>query len=115
MEVRFIYVLHCVSRTPADTSFDAIYVVWRIVIGLSLIPAFGTLYQRLTLPESARYLASRKRPEDAETFEALKVVGDEKDHKILESDASDKSPTRDKAEEIVQQKAHFPGKTSFGH
>ncbi|KAF5371016.1 hypothetical protein D9615_010016 [Tricholomella constricta] len=34
--------------------------VWRIVVGLSLIPAFGTLYQRLTLPESTRFLASQK-------------------------------------------------------
>ncbi|KAI0060473.1 MFS general substrate transporter [Artomyces pyxidatus] len=30
--------------------------VWRIVIALSLIPALGTLYQRLTLPESTRFL-----------------------------------------------------------
>ncbi|KAH0586683.1 hypothetical protein H2248_007899 [Termitomyces sp. 'cryptogamus'] len=34
--------------------------VWRIVIGVSLIPAFGTLYQRLTLPESNRFIASQK-------------------------------------------------------
>ncbi|PPR02809.1 hypothetical protein CVT26_009595 [Gymnopilus dilepis] len=34
--------------------------VWRIVVGLSLVPAFGTLYQRLTLPESTRYISSRK-------------------------------------------------------
>ncbi|KAF6749353.1 phosphate transporter [Ephemerocybe angulata] len=34
--------------------------VWRIVVGLSLIPAFSTLYQRLTLGESARYEASKK-------------------------------------------------------
>ncbi|KAG6845679.1 hypothetical protein H0H93_016033 [Arthromyces matolae] len=33
---------------------------WRIVVGLSLIPAFGTLYQRLTLPESTRFIASQK-------------------------------------------------------
>jgi len=30
------------------------------VIGVSLVPAFGTLYQRLTLPESTRYIASQK-------------------------------------------------------
>ena len=35
-------------------------IVWRIVVGLSLVPAFGTLYQRLTLPESTRYISSRK-------------------------------------------------------
>ncbi|KAG5638996.1 hypothetical protein H0H81_007904 [Sphagnurus paluster] len=34
--------------------------VWRIVVGVSLIPAFATLYQRLTLPESTRFLASQK-------------------------------------------------------
>jgi PHS family inorganic phosphate transporter-like MFS transporter len=34
--------------------------VWRIVVGLSLIPAFGTLYQRLTLPESTRYEKSHE-------------------------------------------------------
>lgn len=34
--------------------------VWRITVGLSLIPAFATLYQRLTLPESTRYKASQK-------------------------------------------------------
>lgn len=34
--------------------------VWRICIGLSLVPAFGTLYQRLTLPESTRFKESRK-------------------------------------------------------
>ncbi|KAF9045115.1 phosphate transporter [Panaeolus papilionaceus] len=33
--------------------------VWRIIIGVSLIPAFGTLYQRLTLPESTRFKASQ--------------------------------------------------------
>ena len=38
--------------------------VWRIVIGLSLIPAFGTLYQRLTLPESRRFQAARQLDEE---------------------------------------------------
>ncbi|CAL1713810.1 unnamed protein product [Somion occarium] len=46
--------------------------VWRIVVGLSLIPAFGTLYQRLTLPESKRYEESRRNHDDEETIEALK-------------------------------------------
>lgn len=32
---------------------------WRVVVGLSLIPAFGTLYWRLTLPESTRYIRSQ--------------------------------------------------------
>lgn len=32
--------------------------VWRIIIGLILIPCFGTLYQRIMLPESARMKAA---------------------------------------------------------
>jgi len=34
--------------------------VWRIVVGLSLIPAFGTLYQRLTLPEAVKFEEAQK-------------------------------------------------------
>ncbi|KAI0073026.1 MFS general substrate transporter [Panus rudis PR-1116 ss-1] len=46
--------------------------VWRIVVGLSLIPAFGTLYQRLTLPEAKRFEDSKKGESDEESIEALK-------------------------------------------
>lgn len=44
---------------------NVIVLAWRIVIGLSLIPAFATLYQRLTMPESSRFLMSRKLKQDA--------------------------------------------------
>jgi len=37
--------------------------VWRIVVGLALVPAFGTLYQRLKLKESKRFLASKSNSE----------------------------------------------------
>jgi MFS transporter, PHS family, inorganic phosphate transporter len=94
-----------------------IFIVWRIVIGLSLIPAFGTLYQRLTLPESTRFLASRERPQDAEAFQKLEVVAEELDEKkasfAVGEDASDKSPTAEPVAEIVQKKAHFPGNITF--
>jgi len=36
--------------------------VWRIVVALSLIPAFATLYHRLTLPESTRYEKAQRQP-----------------------------------------------------
>jgi MFS transporter, PHS family, inorganic phosphate transporter len=35
--------------------------VWRIIVGVSLVPAFGTLYQRLTLGESTRFAEARAR------------------------------------------------------
>lgn len=40
--------------------------VWRVVVGLSLIPAFGTLYQRLTLPEAVRFEEAAKVKAEAE-------------------------------------------------
>jgi len=49
--------------------------VWRIVVGLSLVPAFATLYQRLTLPESTRYISSQK----------LKQSDDESSDEIVEA------------------------------
>ncbi|KAI0265684.1 major facilitator superfamily domain-containing protein [Gloeopeniophorella convolvens] len=55
---------HVMDDEGETTKVDG---VWRIVIGLSLIPAFGTLYQRLTLPESTRYLESRQNPASIDT------------------------------------------------
>ncbi|KAJ3868007.1 MFS inorganic phosphate transporter [Lentinula novae-zelandiae] len=54
--------------------------VWRIVVALSLIPAFATLYQRLTMPESTRYTEARRMAENQEAdlekeVRALKNVG----------------------------------------
>ncbi|KAJ7191303.1 major facilitator superfamily domain-containing protein [Mycena pura] len=37
--------------------------VWRIVVGLSLVPAFATLYARLTLPEATRFIKSQRKNE----------------------------------------------------
>lgn len=57
----FIVVLEC-YRNAMETKGQTSKVdgVWRIVVGISLIPAFGTLYQRLTLPEATRYTKAHK-------------------------------------------------------
>ena len=93
---------------------DVVFAAWRIIIGLSLIPAFATLYQRLVMPESTRFLASQKRPEDIETFEHLKAVTEEKDTKTVQtatdSEADDSSAGRGPPEVVVRKKAHFSGK-----
>lgn len=44
--------------------------VWRIIVGISLIPAVGTLYQRLTLPESARYIKAQETEQADQDAEA---------------------------------------------
>ena len=72
--------------------------VWRIVVGLSLIPAFGTLYQRLTLPESTRYVESKKNP-----------VGIAEDIEKLNSPEASSPPKSEFDEQVkeIRNKAHF--------
>lgn len=48
--------------------------VWRIVVGISLIPAFATLYQRLTLPESTRFIAAQKLHTDNNHEDAIAAL-----------------------------------------
>jgi len=104
--------------------------VWRIVVGLSLIPAFGTLYQRLTLPESTRFLSAQKLKQQDHANEAgddtaeLKKTrncedtekGDinEIDNKGNAVDGeSDNTSEVDEAtaplEVLIKKKAHFSG------
>ncbi|KAJ6541459.1 major facilitator superfamily domain-containing protein [Mycena capillaripes] len=77
--------------------------VWRIVIGISLIPAFGTLYQRLTLPESTRFVASqnkdaeKQKKDDAVTTEAEPASTMETNNEETEVDVP----------QVVKKKAHF--------
>ncbi|KAL1740143.1 major facilitator superfamily domain-containing protein, partial [Schizophyllum fasciatum] len=55
----FIVVLECYKSKMGDGT-KGIDGVWRIVIALSLVPAFGTLYQRLTLRESTRFIKAQE-------------------------------------------------------
>ncbi|KAF7333079.1 MFS inorganic phosphate transporter [Mycena venus] len=78
--------------------------VWRIVVGLSLVPAFGTLYQRLTLPESTRFVASQNK--DAEKLkkdDAVAVTEVEPDSPV----ETNKESTGVSAPQVVKKKAHF--------
>ncbi|KAF9040408.1 MFS general substrate transporter [Hymenopellis radicata] len=86
--------------------------VWRIIIGISLVPAFGTLYQRLTLPESSRFLASQK-PVELDDIEKLKkeqaaAEGSQNSPKLGSELEKDISSSSDEApEEVVAKKAHI--------
>ncbi|KAF8674652.1 Sugar transporter [Rhizoctonia solani] len=82
--------------------------VWRIVVGVSLIPAFGTLYQRLTLPESTRFSKTR----NAEADEAQKEDEPQKEKEAelkkaaLDASSSEQSSVQAEAAEI-KKKAHI--------
>ena len=67
---------------------------WRIVVGISLIPAFGTLYQRLTLPESKRYVRSRQRVSELEGKPSDSTVTLEKDDDEIHVGPGTISPSR---------------------
>ncbi|PSS38138.1 hypothetical protein PHLCEN_2v45 [Hermanssonia centrifuga] len=69
-------VLLCYKSTMEGGDTGKVDGVWRIVIGLSLIPAFGTLYQRLTLPESKRFKETQKLGAEEDGVEDLKSKAD---------------------------------------
>ncbi len=71
--------------------------VWRVVVGLSLIPAFGTLYQRLTLPEAVKY-------EEAQKVRVPEVGGvgkKESEEEVDEIELEKRGGKRDDAPEII--------------
>lgn len=57
-----IIVLACYKHVMEAGKTSKVDGVWRIVVALSLIPAFATLYHRLTLPESTRYEKAQRQP-----------------------------------------------------
>ncbi|KAJ7234736.1 major facilitator superfamily domain-containing protein [Mycena rebaudengoi] len=73
--------------------------VWRIIVGISLIPAFGTLYQRLTLPESTRFIASQEKAQDVTEI-------DKKQEKSATNSAEEAQEIVE-IEEVLKKKAHF--------
>ncbi|KAG8746622.1 hypothetical protein FRC10_004224 [Ceratobasidium sp. 414] len=81
--------------------------VWRIVVGLSLIPAFGTLYQRLTLPESTRFSKTRNTAADeAQTEAGEKEVANELQKEDPSSSNDSSSGVQTEAVD-VKKKAHI--------
>jgi len=63
--------------------------IWRVMVGLSLVPAFGTLYQRLTLPESRKFELTKAHGNDSEVEQ--EKVQDHDLEKAKDAD-SDRSP-----------------------
>ncbi|GLB45269.1 putative sugar (and other) transporter [Lyophyllum shimeji] len=97
---------------------------WRIVVAVSLVPAFGTLYQRLTLPESTRFKASQKlinarsAAEEGDAIAEIKKAqaGDDikfgrqtpgNSNEKLESTPSKSDEDTAPPEEVATKKAHF--------
>ena len=75
------------------------------MVGLSLIPAFGTLYQRLTLGESTRFLKSKNLPDDEGSTSDIEDNKHGVDEKAV-------TPTTTDAPEAHGKTAHFTGVSS---
>ncbi|KAJ7818331.1 inorganic phosphate transporter [Mycena olivaceomarginata] len=80
--------------------------VWRIVVGLSLVPAFGTLYQRLTLAESTRFIASQEKEEE-DPIASLKKQQAAEEAKAEAGSSVETNTEVVDAAEVVKKKAHF--------
>lgn len=81
--------------------------VWRIVIGLSLIPAFGTLYQRLTLGEAKRFEASKRLEDDEVQKEKRAAVYEKKDSKLDDTNSGSSEVEQERgvgAKELARRK-----------
>lgn len=86
-------------------------IVWRIIVGVSLIPAFATLYQRLTLPESTRFLASQEptiEMDDIETLKREQAVAEASQDGSSVQVAEKHAPSNVEEEEVAK-KAHIRG------
>lgn len=101
-----IVVLACYKHVMNDEGKTSkVDGVWRIVVGLSLIPAFGTLYQRLTLAESTRYIKSQKMIEETDSIET-----DKKEEEVNVSVGVTAAETKDPAHvdnQYLKDKAQF--------
>ncbi|KAF8957885.1 phosphate transporter [Flammula alnicola] len=120
-----IIVLACYKGTMENGGHTSkVNGVWRIVVGISLIPAFGTLYQHLTLPESTRYLKAQKmkhqvhaneaaddidRLKQAQCAEELRMQNEKPEDASLDDKSSNQKIDEETApvEMVVKKPAHF--------
>ncbi|KAF9254365.1 MFS general substrate transporter [Marasmius fiardii PR-910] len=94
-----IIVLACYKHvTDVEGKTSKVDGVWRIVVGVSLVPAFGTLYQRLTMSESRRFGVSRDL-EQEKNLMVLKRVNERTEGLYGDGHSSNTSMDRNRTDE----------------
>lgn len=83
--------------------------VWRIIVGVSLVPAFGTLYQRLTLPESQAFLKTRGQQDPESEIEDLKKAQAAEEKKAESATTDSNSESETPSTPSPGNTAHFRG------
>ena len=94
----FIIVMACYKGTMEAGHTSKVDGAWRIVVGVSLVPAFATLYQRLTLPEAKRFKEAQMLGHEDDDIEELKRKADAD---VAAADSEKKSSVTSAAEKEV--------------
>ena len=91
-----LVILYCYESSIKGGNVSKLNGVWRLIAGVILIPCLGTLYQRITLPESEKYKNARRLQEDPDALAKGLVVSDAKpsdgSHNGDSFDAEKKAP-----------------------
>ncbi|CAD6950880.1 unnamed protein product [Tilletia controversa] len=78
-----------ITATPAG-NFHKLSGAWRILQGVSLVPAFGVLYFRLTMVESTRFTQARAIQDNPDLIEKTgPVVGNDDADDLVKEDRKD--------------------------
>ena len=81
--------------------------VWRIIVGISLVPAFATLYHRLTLPEAKKFTDAQKQgSEEIDPAEWKKNTD-------TDAETSTSDSKQEKSPAVSDKKAHWAGMSPF--
>jgi PHS family inorganic phosphate transporter-like MFS transporter len=91
--VAAVAVIACYKGPVDHGNLHKLSGAWRILQGLSLIPAFAVLYFRLTLVESTRFTQARAIQDDPELLNKASaagvIVSEDDDHSDLKKGSSD--------------------------
>jgi PHS family inorganic phosphate transporter-like MFS transporter len=89
---------HLIEANPMNIDY-----VWRILIVIGILPAFGTIYNRFNLPESARY--AEQVLKDAELAKKGKAYALGKDANDLHTD--EQSNSTNQKQKLSKNRNHF--------
>jgi MFS transporter, PHS family, inorganic phosphate transporter len=93
------------KHSLTDGHFGHIDAIWRLQVGLALIPCFALLYFRLTMPESRKFLQSVELSSVANSSSSLSSLPAEKELKT-----ADGIPVEDRRVSIIEAHAVEPTK-----
>jgi MFS transporter, PHS family, inorganic phosphate transporter len=100
-----VILLPIFKKSLTDGDFTKIDGIWRIQIGLALIPCFALLYFRLTMPESQKFLQSTELSSVANSPLNTSAVDFDNEKQLKKSDGN---PIEDRRVSIVEAHAAEP-------